>query len=129
MLEREILFLFQISVGLPSSVNAFINVNSALIKAAHKALECIYKKDFHYKKAGVIVMNLTPEDQKQFSLFSNENPKHQPLMAIVDRLNTSYGNNKVKFGAQSLGRQWKMKQERLSPRYSTYINDIIRVKV
>ncbi|WP_299781819.1 Y-family DNA polymerase [uncultured Formosa sp.] len=105
------------------------NSSFDLIKAAHKALECIYKKDFHYKKAGVIVMNLTPEDQKQFSLFSNENPKHQPLMAIVDRLNTSYGNNKVKFGAQSLGRQWKMKQERLSPRYSTHINDIIRVKI
>ncbi|CDF80310.1 DNA-directed DNA polymerase [Formosa agariphila KMM 3901] len=105
------------------------NSSFDLIKTAHKALESIYKKGLHYKKAGVIVMNLTPEDQKQFSLFSHENPKHQPLMAIVDRLNASYGNNKVKFGSQSLGRQWKMKQERLSPRYSTHINDIIRVKV
>ncbi|PNW27303.1 Y-family DNA polymerase [Formosa algae] len=100
-----------------------------LVKAAHKALECIYRKDFHYKKAGVIVMNLTPDNQKQFSLFSNENPKHQPLMGVIDRLNMVYGNNKVKFGSQSLGRQWKMKRERLSPRYSTHINDIIRVKV
>ncbi|QDO95287.1 Y-family DNA polymerase [Formosa sediminum] len=105
------------------------NSSFDLIKVAYKALDCIYKKGLHYKKAGVIVMNLTPENQKQFSLFSNENPKHQPLMVIVDRLNMSYGNNKVKFGAQSLGRQWKMKQERLSPRYSTHINDIIQVKL
>ncbi|WP_185967806.1 DinB/UmuC family translesion DNA polymerase [Formosa sediminum] len=54
------------------------NSNFDLIKAAYKALDCIYIKDFHHKKVGVIVMNLMPENQKQFSLFSNDNPKHQP---------------------------------------------------
>ncbi|WP_103192793.1 DUF4113 domain-containing protein [Formosa algae] len=35
----------------------------------------------------------------------------------------------MKFGSRSLGRQWKMKQECLSPRYFAHINDIIRVRV
>ncbi|RIA09383.1 DNA polymerase V [Flavobacteriaceae bacterium MAR_2010_72] len=105
------------------------NSSIDLIKYAHIGLKAIFKADYHYKKAGVIVMGLTPDNQKQYALFNCENPKHLPIMTIVDRLNTSYGNNKIKFGSQSLGRQWKMKQERLSPRYSTNINEIITVKV
>lgn len=100
-----------------------------LVKYAEVGLKAIFREGYHYKKAGVIVMGLTPSNQKQFTLFTSENPKHQPIMNIVDRLNKAYGNNKVKFGSQSLGRQWKMKQERLSPRYSTNINEIIDIKV
>lgn len=104
------------------------NSSFDLIKYADIGLKQIFKEKYHYKKAGVIVMGLTPDNQKQYSLFSSENPKHEPIMNIVDRLNKAYGNNKIKFGSQSLGRQWKMKQERLSPKYSTKINDIIEVK-
>ncbi len=110
-------------------VNTHFPTNSSIdiAKYATEGLKAIFKEDYQYKKAGVMVMGLTPEETKQFSLFSTENPKHQPLMHIVDRLNGAYGNNKIKFGGQSLGRQWKMKQERLSPRYSTNINEIIAI--
>lgn len=104
------------------------NSSFDLIKYVNIGLKAIFMEGYHYKKAGVIVMGLTPDNQKQFALFNSENPKHQPIMHIVDRLNTSYGNNKVKFGSQSFGRQWKMKQERLSPRYSTCLNEIIEIK-
>jgi len=104
------------------------NSSFDLIKYANVGLKAIFRDNYHYKKAGVIVMGLTPDNQKQYALFNSENPKHQPIMNIVDRLNTAYGNNKIKFGSQSLGRQWKMKQERLSPRYSTNINEIIEIK-
>lgn len=110
-------------------VNTHFPTSSSIdiAKYATEGLKAIFKENYQYKKAGVMVMGLTPEDTKQFSLFSTENPKHQPLMNIVDKLNGAYGNNKIKFGGQSLGRQWKMKQERLSPRYSTNINEIIAV--
>lgn len=104
--------------------NSSIEIN----KYAILALKAIYREGYHYKKAGVIVMGLTPATVKQLSLFSNGNPKHPAIMQIVDRLNKAYGNNKVKFASQSLGRQWKMKQEKLSPRYTTNLQDIITVK-
>jgi len=72
-------------------------------------------------------MGLTPTNQKQFALFSTENRKHNSIMPVIDRLNKAYGNNKIKFAAQSLGRQWKMKQEKLSPRYSTNIEEVINI--
>ncbi|WP_298997480.1 Y-family DNA polymerase [uncultured Tenacibaculum sp.] len=105
------------------------NSSIDLVRYAKAGLKAIFKEGYHYKKAGVMVMGLTPNDQKQFTLFNDENPKHEPLMKIIDTLNKSYGNNKIKLGSQSLGRQWKMKQERLSPRYSTNINEIIEIKV
>ena len=45
----------------------------SLSKYAIKALGNIYRKKQYYKKAGVIVMGLTPYNNKQFMLFENEN--------------------------------------------------------
>ncbi len=100
-----------------------------LSKYAKIGLRAIYKEGYNYKKAGVIVMGLTPNNETQLSFFDTSNPKHQPLMSTIDKLNLSYGVNKVKFGNQSLGRQWKMKQEKLSPRYTTSIKEVINIKL
>jgi DNA polymerase V len=50
-------------------------------------------------------------------------------MKVMDKLNQTIGQQKVKLSSQSLGRTWKMKQERLSPRYSTQFSEIITIKV
>lgn len=100
-----------------------------LIRYAVLGLRAIFKEGYHYKKAGVIVSDLTPENEKQLSLFSSENPKHQPLMQRIDAINQGIGQNKVKFACQDLGRTWKMRQEKLSPRYTTQLAEIIKVVV
>jgi len=117
------------------SRNIVINTDfptNSTIELNHYAqigLKSIFKEGFNYKKAGVIVMGLTPNDKTQLSLFSSSNPKHQPLMSVIDKMNRSYGTNKIKFATQSMGRQWKMRQEKLSPSYTTRINDIITIKL
>lgn len=117
------------------SRNIVINTDfptNSTIELNHYAqigLKAIFKDGYYYKKAGVIVMGLTPNNETQLSFFNASNPKHQPLMSVVDKLNKSYGKNKIKFGNQSLGRQWKMKQEKLSKSFTTRINEIITIKV
>ena len=96
---------------------------------AQIGLKAIFREGYHYKKAGVIVMGITPNSETQLSLFNTSNPKHQPLMSVIDKMNKSYGTNKIKFASQSLGRQWKMRQERLSPSYTTRIREVITIKV
>ena len=61
-------------------------------------------------------------------MFATENPKHKPLMQAIDKINQTFKSDKVKLANQDLQRTWKMRQERLSPKYTTNINDIIRVK-
>lgn len=103
------------------------NSSIDLMKYAIQGLEHIFMEGYHYKKAGVIVMEFTPENTKQFTLFTAENPKHIPLMKTIDSLNKRIGQNKVKFASQNLGRTWKMKQEKLSPRYTTKLTEIITI--
>ncbi|WP_269223632.1 Y-family DNA polymerase [Flavobacterium sp. IMCC34518] len=116
------------------SRNIIINTDfptNSTIELNHYAqigLQAIFKEGFHYKKAGVIVMGLTPNSETQLSLFNVSNPKHQPLMSVIDKMNNSFGSNKVKFASQSLGRQWKMKQEKLSNSFTTKIDEIFIIE-
>ena len=97
-------------------------------KAAVNAVKSVYKTGIKYKRAGVIVTGLVPTDNHQLDMFSKEDPKHKPLMSAIDTLNKRYKGDKIKIGNQDLERTWKMRQERLSPRYTTNINDIIVVR-
>lgn len=99
-----------------------------ITKAAVEAIKTIFKKGIHYKKAGVIVTGLVPTNNHQLNLFLHENPKHKPLMSAIDHLNKKFKTNTIKLANQDLQRTWKMKQEHLSPKYTTKINDIITVK-
>lgn len=111
-----------IAVQMPFPSNSTIEIT----KNALVGLKLIYREGYHYKKAGIIVMGLVPQETKQLSLFNVENPKHKTLMRVLDSLNHSH-NGKVKFAGQDPGRTWKMKQERLSKRYSTRLSEIIEV--
>jgi len=99
-----------------------------ICKYAVEAVSSIFKKGIKYKRAGVIVTGLVPTYNHQLNIFEHENPKHKPLMTAIDGINKKYKDYKIKLGNQDLERTWKMRQERLSPRYTTDINDILRVK-
>ncbi|MFC5048664.1 DUF4113 domain-containing protein [Aquimarina hainanensis] len=48
-------------------------------------------------------------------------------MSVIDKINTREGTTKIRIASQDLGRKWKMRQERLSPFYTTKWEDIIQV--
>lgn len=112
-----------------TKVNLPYPTNSSLVisNCAVNAVMSIFKTGIKYKRAGVIVSGLVPVDNYQLNIFENEDPKHLPLMQSIDRLNAKYKGHKIKLGNQDLKRTWKMRQERLSPKYTTNINDIIIV--
>ena len=95
--------------------------------AAIEAVKTLFKSGIKYKRAGVIVTGLVPNDNFQLNLFSSENPKHKPLMTAIDKLNSKFKSDKIKLGNQDLKRTWKMRQERLSPKFTTNIDQIITV--
>lgn len=101
------------------------NTDFEIGKQARKGIEAIFKKGIQYKRAGVIVMGLVPENARQLNLFVNENPNHRHLMKVIDRMNTDIGRNKIKMASEDLGRRWKMKQEKLSQNYTTKWDEII----
>ena len=49
-------------------------------------------------------------------------------MKAIDLINHTIGSDKIKLASQDLQKTWKMKQEKLSPRYTTKLNEIIDIK-
>jgi DNA polymerase V len=105
------------------------NSNITLSSVAVKMLKELFEEGQVYKKAGIIVTQIIPQDQKQLHLFEEENPKHQKLMQVIDAYHKKTGERKIRLGNQDLQRTWKMKQNHLSPKYTTDFKDIFKVKV
>jgi DNA polymerase V len=105
------------------------NSSMELVHYALKALEHIYKPDYRYKKAGVLVSGIVPQNHIQAGLFDEtDRDKHQKAMQAVDKLNAILGREKVKLAAQGSGRKWKLRQEKLSPCYTTRWEDILVIR-
>ena len=104
------------------------NSNLTISNLAIEILGKIYEPNQVYMKAGVIVTQLIPQDQKQLHLFEEENPKHQKLMEVIDQFHKKTGERKIRLGNQDLQHTWIMKQNHLSPNFTTNLNDIITVK-
>lgn len=105
------------------------NSNIELAKFASQALKYIFKQGYAYKKAGVIVQDFSQADCLQQTLFESRNERHIPLMDVIDKMNRTFGQQKVRLASQDPKRVWKMKQEKLSPRYTTILDDVITINV
>ncbi|MCC7331092.1 MAG: Y-family DNA polymerase [Flavobacteriales bacterium] len=114
-----------IVVKLPFPTNSSIE----LAKFATQALQRIFKKGYAYKKSGVIVQDFTQANSLQKKLFENRDERHIPLMQAIDKMNLLFGQQKIRLASQDTKRVWKMKQQKLSPRYTTNLNDIITINV
>ena len=111
-------------ISLPYPTDSSLIISNCAVEA----LTSIFKEGIKYKRAGVIVTGLVQTNNHQLDLFQHENPKHKPLMHTIDTLNERYQTYKIKLGNQDLKRTWKMRQKRLSPRFTTNINEILTVK-
>ncbi len=106
------------------------NDSMEIVKVAIKALESIYRGDCIYKKAGVVVSGTAPQEQTQLSLFDSlDRGKRENINIAVDKVNSLMGKNKVHLAVEGNGRKWKIKQERLSPCYTTRFADILEVRI
>ncbi|MCX6172220.1 MAG: Y-family DNA polymerase [Flavobacterium sp.] len=109
---------------LPFASNSSITISSLAVKM----LKSMFEEGEIYKKAGVIVTEIIPENQKQFHLFEEENPKHLKLMQVMDDYYKKTGERKIRLGNQDLQRTWKMKQNHLSRKYTTDFKQIFEVQ-
>lgn len=112
-------------------LNLEVPTNSTfkLTQVALEALRQIYKPGFRYKKVGVNLLSLSPENRVQASLFyTPQKNENKALTNIVDELNSKYGKNKVK--SASVGnreKEWGLVKEHRSPRYTTQWDELLRI--
>jgi len=99
-----------------------------LIRAALPLVESLYLKGTKYVKAGVMLTGIVPDNALQGDLFSpparNQN---RALMQAMDNINFSMRDDMVKFVASGLTRNWKMRQEMRSARFTTRWDEVYQV--
>lgn len=91
-----------------------------LIKPAMFLVEKLFIKGNIYKKAGVILSGLEPDKSIQANLFvaPSKNTRRY-LMNTLDNINFSMRDDVVKFATSGTKKDWKMRQELRSARYTT----------
>ncbi len=106
------------------------NVSYDMAKAAITGLKMIYRNGYNYKKAGVMVTGITPEQSVQLSMFEHPKfAKNKSVMQSVDRINKIMGRDKVRLTAMGFDRTWKLRQEKKSPCYTTRWSDLLTIQV
>ncbi len=106
------------------------NDSMEITSQALSVLKRIYKDGFNYKKAGVIVGGIVSEESRQLSLFTTQDIfKTKNIMNAMDDINRKMGRNKVRLAVQGFDRKWRLKQEKLSPCYTTRFEDVLEVKI
>lgn len=105
------------------------SLTNELIKSATELVEHLYENGKIYKKAGVMLSSLVPDTSIQGNLFAPAaDNQHRFLMNTIDNINFSMRDDSVKFGAAGMNKDWKMRQDLRSGRYSTRWEDLMRVK-
>lgn len=103
------------------------NNTFALITEARKALHKIYQPGYRYKKVGVNLSGIIPQEYVQGNLFTTP-PKiqHPNISKVFDALNMKYGKSTVAsalIGARV--HEWELIKKERSPRYTTQWGELL----
>ena len=125
------------SLTLPIATNA----QEEIVGAALSILRAKYPKSmadsrpdcpdmsFHFKKAGVILWQISPDHPRQQDLFDPiDRSRQKALMEAIDAINRKNGHGTIRQAVQGTGCRFDLKREYMSKRFTTDIHDILKVK-
>lgn len=98
-----------------------------IIRAAHKVLDDIFKPGFAYKKGGVILNQITPDNERQVDLFATDTDDNQALSSVIDAINNRFGPRTVKSLACGIQQDWKLLADYKSRHFTTQWDDVLRI--
>ena len=95
-----------------------------------KVLKKIFKEGYEYKKAGIILGGIIKDFEVQYNLFDIvDRSKGYNLMLAIDNINKKIGRDSIRYASQGYSRKWKLKQQSLSPCYTTRWPDLLTINI
>lgn len=109
--------------------------SSLLIQMAKRALKRIWQPGLVYQKTGVTLSEISPKGALQLDVFApnpkySANPKSDSLMQVLDEVNRKMGRGKLHLAAEGLSnnKDWRMRRDYCSPRYTTRWDELLIVR-
>ena len=102
----------------------------ALARIAVALMGRLYRPGFEYKKAGVMLMDLTDKATAQRGLFDDneQGARATRLNQLLDGANGRFGKGALSLGRTFGPKSWHMNRTRLSRRFTTDLMDMLEVK-
>jgi DNA polymerase V len=105
-----------LEVKLPLSTS----ITPIFLQHALPLVDQLYRPGKLYLKAGIILSDLVPENSVQHNLFMEPDSENQKkLMEKMDNINFSMRNDVIKFASSGILRNWRMRQDFISRRYTS----------
>lgn len=104
--------------------------DTRLISAiARTAIQYLFKSGITYMKAGVGLLDLSAKKHQQLDMFHpGQSAKTDQLMAVMDKINSSYGKNSIYVAAEGVQKKWSMRQAYRSPSYTSQWNELPEIQ-
>ena len=87
----------------------------------------IFKNNYQYKKAGVLLSGLCDESEIQETLFEKNYNQNSDLMSAIDAINYRYGRDTLQMASECKVGNWKQKRENCTRNYTTQIDRLLLV--
>ena len=116
------------SRNLSINLSQYTADTATLIRALSWGLKRIYKPDYEYYKAGLMLNNLIPEQNQQYPMFAPAvyDETSRQRMQLLDSVNRRFGPETLRL-ARAPKQRWQMYQKHLSPAYTTRWDELLRV--
>ena len=117
------------SIGTYTHLPIATSITQELIKPAVQLVDELFEEGALYKKAGVLLSDIIQDHSVQGNLFVPESAnKNRLLMNMIDNVNFSMRDDVLKFASSGTARDWKMRQELRSKRYTTRWDELYELK-
>jgi DNA polymerase V len=100
------------------------NSTQEIHKAAQQILKKIYRSGFHYKKAGILLLDLCRVEDSPDTLFHAPRARNTKLIESFDVINQKFGAGSIQYGQLKRPKGWYAPQKYRSPHFTTSWADI-----
>ena len=91
-----------------------------LTAAAVPMVAALYRPGIRYRRAGVMLMELTPVARVQGHLLEPaEDERTAARLAVLDQINARWGQGTLRLAREGFQKPWAMRRTRCSPAYTT----------
>ena len=98
-----------------------------IVKAALAITKKIFREDYNYKKAGVLLSGFYKKGTETKDLFSESKYKSPNLMCAVDQINQRYGSDTIQIATECQTGKWKQKRKNCTQSYTTQLDKVLLV--
>lgn len=108
------------------------NHTPTLISYAKSAIQYLFQPKNSYRKVGIILEGLVPEDNYQLDLFATHwqvSERQEQLMTTIDSINTRYGRGSLTFASEGVNPTWQMQRNHCSNHFTTSWEELLTIRI